>query len=89
MDILNNYFKGNNYFNNSLLNSLKGYERYMLELFLKQNIQQLLIAIDENFKKINDKYESIQNKKNMIKKILENADLEKIQLDKIKNEFNE
>ena len=88
-DTLNNYFKRNNYFNNSLLNSLKEYEQNILELFLKNNIQQFLNVIDENFKKINEKYELIQNKKNMIKKILENEGLEKIQLYKIKKEFDE
>ena len=89
IDTSNNYFKRNNYFNNSLFNSLKEYEQNTLEIFFKHNVQQFLIAIDENFKKIHNKYELIQDKKNMIKKILENEDFEKIQLNKIEKEFNE
>ena len=88
LDTSNNYFIRNNYFNNSLLNSLKEYEQNILEIFIKNNIEQFLTVIDENFKKINDKYKLNQDESIIIKKILENKDFEKIQLSKIKKEFD-
>ena len=89
IDTSNNYFIRNNYFNNSLLNTLKEYEQNILEIFFKNNILQFLYVIEENFKKINDKYELIQDKQEMIKKILKKENFEKIQLIKINKELDE
>ena len=90
IDTTNNYFKKNNYFNNSILNSLKEYEKYNLELFLKHNVHQFLNIIDENFKKINKNCDLINDEtNNMIKNIFKKECLEKIQLTKIQKEFEE
>ena len=87
MDTKNNYFTRNNFFNNELINSLKDYEKNILEIYLNNNIQPFLVLIDENFKKITNKYDLINNKTSIIKKILENENLEKVQMFKIKTEF--
>ena len=88
-DTLHSYFKKNNYFNNATITSLKEYEKNNLELSLNFNVKQFLLTIEENFKKINNKYELINNQKNTIKRILENEGIEQINLYKIKKEFEE
>ena len=88
-DTLDSFFKKNNYFNNSIITSLKEYEKNNLELFLNNSVQQFLGIIEENFKKINNKYELINNQKNTIKRILESEGIEQINLYKIKKEFDE
>jgi hypothetical protein len=42
MDTKNNYFTRNNFFNNELINSLKDYEKNILEIYLNNNIQPFL-----------------------------------------------
>ena len=81
------YFTRNNFFNNELINSLKDYEKNILEIYLNNNIQPFLVLVDENMKKITNKYDLINNKTSIIKKILENENLEKVQMFKIKTEF--
>ena len=87
IDTSNNYFKRNNFFNNALLNSLKGYEKNNLELYLNNNLKQFLYDIDNNIKNINNRYELINNNEKIIKEILTNEGIEKILLYKIKREF--
>ena len=86
-DTSENYFNKNNFFSNSLLNSLKKYEKNDLSLYLNDNLEKFFLLIVDKFKIIKSKYELINNKKNLIKMILDKEGIEKIQLYKIEKEF--
>ena len=88
-DTPNNYFNKNNFFNNSLLNSLKKYEKNNLELYFNATIQQFLISLDKNFLNIREKYRNKIFIESRIKSIFQNEKLNEVLLIKINQEFED